>query len=140
MRTRIHPLSFVMPNPNPARENASVKSPQWRRNIRLSTGVLKSPALARFFDPRQFLRAQNEVSYTTGSGDVRRIDRLVEFEDAVWVLDYKTGNEEAAGAALIEEYRAQIAEYCAAMQDIYRGKQALGAIVFADGNALTSES
>jgi len=25
-------------------------------------------------------------------GELRRIDRLVEFDDEVWVLDYKSGN------------------------------------------------
>ena len=33
----------VIPNPNPTRENASVRSPQLSWKMRLSTGVLKSP-------------------------------------------------------------------------------------------------
>ena len=102
--------------------------------------MLGSAELARFFDPKQHRRAVNEVSYIAANGEVRRIDRLVEFDDAVWVLDYKTGNAKAAGPALLEQYRAQVAEYRAAMRLAYgSGRPVHAAIVFADGNTLTLE-
>ena len=53
--------------------------------------LLSDATLARFFDPAQYVRAVNEVAYVTASGEVRRIDRLVESEYEMWVLDYKTG-------------------------------------------------
>ncbi|MBL0038886.1 MAG: hypothetical protein IPP36_10240 [Nitrosomonadales bacterium] len=31
------------------------------------------------------------MSYVNARDELRRIDRLVEFDDEVWVLDYKTG-------------------------------------------------
>ena len=77
--------------------------------------VLSAPGLARFFDPSRYKRAMNEVSYMVETGEVRRIDRLVEFEDEMWVLDYKTGDVRTADPALLAEYRAQLAEYCAAV-------------------------
>ncbi len=107
-------------------------APMWEQANR----VLAAPALRRFFDAKQFRRAANEVSYAAGDGDIRRIDRLVEFEDAVWVLDYKTGDEKTAGAALIAEYGAQVAEYCAAVAKAYPNRPVRGAIVFADANVL----
>jgi len=107
-------------------------APMWEQANR----VLASPALRRFFDAKQFRRAANEVSYATVDGDIRRIDRLVEFDDAVWVLDYKTGDEKAAGATLIAAYRAQVAEYCAAVAKLYPGRPVRGAIVFTDSNVL----
>jgi ATP-dependent helicase/nuclease subunit A len=94
--------------------------------------VLSSPALARFFDASQYKRAANEVSYVIETGDVRRIDRLVEFENETWVLDYKTGNARAAGPALIEEYRAQLTGYCAAVRRLYARQKVSGAMIFAD--------
>ena len=94
--------------------------------------VLSSPALARFFDPSQYKRAANEVSYVIETGEVRRIDRLVEFEDEMWVLDYKTGNAGATDLTLMEEYRAQLADYCAAIRRLYARQQVSGALVFAD--------
>jgi ATP-dependent helicase/nuclease subunit A len=106
-------------------------APLWEQAQR----VLAAPGLARFFDPAQFKRAANEVSYMIETGEVRRIDRLVEFDDEMWVLDYKTGDARSAGP-LLDEYRAQVAEYCAAMRRLHARSQVKGAIVFADGEAV----
>jgi ATP-dependent helicase/nuclease subunit A len=106
-------------------------APLWEQAQR----VLAAPGLARFFDPAQFKRAANEVPYVVETGEVRRIDRLVEFADEMWVLDYKTGDVRSAGP-LLDEYRAQVAEYCAAMRRLYGRRKVSGAIVFADGEVL----
>ena len=97
-------------------------------------------AHARFFDAGQFRRAVNEISYISATGEVRRIDRLVEFDDAIWVLDYKTGEPNTADVALIGQYRAQVAEYRDAMRLAYGPRRRVNAaILFADGSALTLE-
>jgi ATP-dependent helicase/nuclease subunit A len=106
--------------------------PLWEQAQR----VLAAPALARFFDPAQFKRAANEVSYMIETGEVRRIDRLVEFADEMWVLDYKTGDARSADPLLLEQYRAQVADYCAAMRRLYSRQRVHGAIVFADGEVM----
>ncbi len=54
-----------------------------------STREIKTP---KHEIAKRCLRAHNELAYVAESGDLRRIDRLVEFDDAVWVLDYKTGD------------------------------------------------
>jgi ATP-dependent helicase/nuclease subunit A len=111
-------------------------APMWEQAQR----VLASPALTRFFDPSQYQRAANEVSYMIETGEVRRIDRLVEFEDETWVLDYKTGDASTAEPALMEQYRAQLAEYCAAVRRLYARQRVSGAIVFADGEVQVLQS
>jgi len=90
--------------------------------------LLAMPQLARFFDARNYQRACNEIPYVNASGELRRIDRLVEFKDEVWVLDYKlsTGEDSA-------RYRAQMREYKTAMQAVFAGKTVRCALVFADG-------
>ena len=103
--------------------------PMWAQAQR----ILTAPELMRFFDPSQYKRAANEVSYMIETGDVRRIDRLVEFDEEMWVLDYKTGDATTADPALMAQYRAQLAEYCAAMRRLYARGRVNGAIVFADG-------
>jgi ATP-dependent helicase/nuclease subunit A len=97
--------------------------------------VLAAPALARFFDPAQYRRALNEVPYTTETGELRRIDRLVEFENEVWVLDYKTGESPDDGV-LADQYRAQLGEYCASVRAIYPGKAVRGLLVFSGGEVM----
>ena len=93
--------------------------------------LLALPHLERFFDARQYLGASNEMPYINAQGDLKRIDRLVEFEDEVWVLDYKLGDSEDAA-----RYRAQMNEYRDAMQTVYADKKVRCALVFADGELI----
>jgi ATP-dependent helicase/nuclease subunit A len=99
----------------------------WQQAQRL----LISPELARFFDARQYLAASNEMPYINAKGELKRIDRLVEFDDEVWVLDYKLGDSEDAA-----RYQAQMHEYRAAMQSVYAGKTVRCALVFAGGELI----
>ncbi len=92
------------------------------------------PQLARFFDARQHISACNEMPYINAKGELKRIDRLVELDGEVWVLDYKLGDAEDA-----TRYRAQMQEYRAAMQSVYAGKRVHCALLFADGTMLEVE-
>jgi ATP-dependent helicase/nuclease subunit A len=86
------------------------------------------PQLQRFFDPQHYRNASNELPYVNAGGELKRIDRLVEFDDEVWVLDYKTGAKPD-----VAPYRAQMQEYRTAMQTVYAGKTVRSALLFADG-------
>ncbi len=90
--------------------------------------ILGQPHLQRFFDPAVYLDAQNELPYVNAQGEQKRIDRLVEFADEVWVLDYKTGKQSGA-----EKYRKQMEEYRQAIQHIFADRQIRCALIFADG-------
>ncbi|MDO8294240.1 MAG: UvrD-helicase domain-containing protein, partial [Gallionella sp.] len=57
----------------------------WQQAQRLLT----APQLVRFFDAQQYRSACNEMPYVNSCGELKRIDRLVEFDGEVWVLDYK---------------------------------------------------
>ncbi len=90
--------------------------------------LLAAPHLARFFDANQYRSASNEMPYVNAQGELKRIDRLVEFDDEVWVLDYKlTDNQD------VTRHHAQMHEYQAAMQSVYVGKPVRCALLFADG-------
>ena len=90
--------------------------------------LLALPQLQRFFDPQHYLSANNEMPYVNAAGELKRIDRLVEFDDEVWVLDYKLGESEDPAP-----HRAQMQEYRTAMQAVYAGKTVRCALLFADG-------
>lgn len=90
--------------------------------------LLALPQLQRFFDPQHYRNASNELPYVNAGGELKRIDRLVEFDDEVWVLDYKTGAKPD-----VAPYRAQMQEYRTAMQTVYAGKTVRSALLFADG-------
>ncbi|MEI7455608.1 MAG: UvrD-helicase domain-containing protein [Nitrosomonadales bacterium] len=93
--------------------------------------ILSAPALSRFFDAQYYLQAANEAGYVNAAGQLRRIDRLVEFDTEVWVLDYKTGlNSE------MQSHTAQLEEYRIAMQAVYPDKTVRCAVIFGDGKLL----
>jgi ATP-dependent helicase/nuclease subunit A len=98
--------------------------------------LLEAPHLRRFFDPTCYLNAYNELPYASGAGEMRRIDRLVEFADEVWILDYKTGERVAAAdlARRAAPYRAQMQSYRDAVRQVYPHKPVRCALVF--GGAL----
>ena len=89
--------------------------------------VIANPALRRFYDPSQYFNALNEVEYIGNAGDMRRIDRLVEFQDAVWVLDYKSGAE------VRPEHRHQLGVYAEAVRQLYPGKRVHCGVILSDG-------
>jgi ATP-dependent helicase/nuclease subunit A len=63
----------------------------------------------------------------------RRIDRLVEFDDALWVLDYKSSGEDTPH---LDAYRAQVTDYCAVVAAVFPGRRVHGALVFIGGSLL----
>ena len=88
--------------------------------------------LARYFDPSRYVSAANEVPFIDAAGKMKRIDRLVELADEVWVLDYKTGTM-TADSRLQETYRLQLADYREAVRALYPGKKVRAMLLYADG-------
>jgi ATP-dependent helicase/nuclease subunit A len=99
--------------------------------------LMADPELARLFDPCRYQRALDEWPIVTGTGELRRVDRVVELADAIWVLDYKTGSRAGlAGMGLEAQYRAQVQGYCSALRSIFPAKPVFGLVLFADGSRM----
>ena len=71
------------------------------------------------------MRAHNEMTYVDAQGEVRRIDRLVEFDGEVWVLDYKA----QVTPAQQDAYAQQVNQYVAAMRALYQPKAVRGGLI-----------
>ena len=97
--------------------------------------VIEEPSLSRFFDPSKYVNARNELAYVSADGELRRIDRLVEFADDIWVLDYKTGDAVDADnlEAAARPYRKQLEDYRVAISELMPGKPVRSALIFAGG-------
>ncbi|OJZ16308.1 MAG: DNA helicase [Thiobacillus sp. 65-29] len=97
--------------------------------------LLARNELARFFDPACYLRAHSERVLLDADGQVQRPDRVVEFEDAVWVIDYKTGDDGLAlsDADLAARHRAQLEGYRHLLAALYPAKAIHAAVLRADG-------
>ncbi|MHB1084565.1 MAG: UvrD-helicase domain-containing protein [Thiobacillus sp.] len=97
--------------------------------------LLAQPHLARFFDPMLYRYAHNELALLDASGRMQRLDRVVEFDDAVWIIDYKTGDDSLglSDAQLAERHRPQLSNYQTLLTGLYPGKPVQAALLLADG-------
>ena len=91
--------------------------------------ILAQPALQRFYDPDLFVSADNELELVA-DGQLLRIDRLVRFQDAIWVLDYKR----SVGPESLALHAPQLARYWHAVQSIAGGLPVYAALIAADGS------
>ncbi len=96
--------------------------------------ILSQPALERFYDPAQYRAAHNELDVVRG-GELMRFDRLVVFDEEVWILDYKRKVLDSERAA----YQSQMAVYCAAAEAIFTGKKIQAALITGEGQLLEME-
>ena len=95
--------------------------------------LLSHPQLAGFFDPSRYLFARNELPYLTSAGEARRIDRVVQHADALWILDYKSGDAGASDATLVQRHRTQLEEYRVALTQVYPGMRIRCGVIRGDG-------
>jgi ATP-dependent helicase/nuclease subunit A len=102
---------------------------QWRELESIARRLVASDGMRRFFDPAQHRWAASELEFALPDGSLGRIDRLVEFEDEIWILDYKSG----PGDAFAEAYAGQLDAYVAAVGLIRPGKPVRAALVRPDG-------
>ncbi len=99
---------------------------------RQADAILAAPALSRFFDPKAYVSGANEVELVTAQGELLRIDRLVEFRDEIWVLDYKSRGSVSG----IEPHREQLERYRSAVLGLAPGVPVRVGIIFADATLL----
>lgn len=95
--------------------------------------LMAAAEIAPFFDASRIVRAWNEVELADVKGSVRRADRVVEFAQEAWVLDYKSGTPDSD---LLAEYRAQVAGYMQLLDPLFAPKPVRGALLFADGSLI----
>ena len=78
-----------------------------------SLTIINSMRLKRFFNRHEYVKAQNEVAYVNRSGDIRRIDRLVEFDKEIWIVDYKISldQESKPSSQMRRQYTSQLVQY-----------------------------
>ena len=89
--------------------------------------VRGAPALEHFF--RSGVRAENELELLGLDGSTLRIDRLVELEDACWVLDYKW----QLSADALPAYQKQLQRYSQALVQAGVRKPIRLLLIAADG-------
>jgi len=78
--------------------------------------ILTRPELERFFNPAHYRFARNEMDVM--GRELWRFDRVVAFDDTVWILDYKRNFLDSERAM----YKAQLTRYREAGQAVFAGR------------------
>lgn len=99
--------------------------------------VFQNPDLGWVFSPQPQHTAYNEVAVAyrqpqTGHTVFGIIDRLIETDDRVWVIDYKTHavTNPQQITPLVDQYREQIRLYCSGAQQLFPQKEIIGGLLF----------
>jgi ATP-dependent helicase/nuclease subunit A len=90
--------------------------------------ILGNPRLERFFNPMLYRHACNEMDVLF-NGEYLRFDRVVQFDDAVWILDYKRNVSDSD----LQAHKAQLTCYREAARAVYRDKKIKAALIAVDG-------
>ena len=94
--------------------------------------VLATPELKPYLTSGDWLQAWNEVDIATPDGKSYRMDRLVEFDDHIAILDYKLTIPEV-GSEKYEKYRKQLQGYQTQLARIRKDKPNKAYLISAQG-------
>jgi ATP-dependent helicase/nuclease subunit A len=94
--------------------------------------VLHTQELAQYLTANQWVQAWNEIDVVSLDGKSFRLDRLVEFDDHLAILDYKLTIPEA-GSVVLNKYRAQLNNYKQELGRIRPDKPARAYLISAKG-------
>jgi ATP-dependent helicase/nuclease subunit A len=83
--------------------------------------VLATPELKRYLTSGEWIAAWNELDIATEQGKSYRMDRLVELDDHLAIIDYKLTIPEV-GSEKYEMYRKQLQGYQAELTRIRKDK------------------
>jgi ATP-dependent helicase/nuclease subunit A len=97
-----------------------------------ATTVLNTQELQSYLTTNQWVQAWNEVDIVSLDGKSFRLDRLVEFDDHLAILDYKLTIPEG-GSEAHNKYRAQLNNYKQELARIRPDKSAKAFLISAKG-------
>ncbi len=83
--------------------------------------VLAAPELSKYLTSGQWIAAWNELDIASKEGKSYRMDRLVELDDHIAIIDYKLTIPEV-GSEKYEKYRAQLKNYQTELSRIRKDK------------------
>lgn len=91
--------------------------------------ILSQSSLTHFFDPAQHRFARNELEVVSDAGSAR-FDRVVMFDEELWILDYKRNLLDSERA----EYAQQMRRYGELARRIFPESSIRTALITVDGN------
>jgi ATP-dependent helicase/nuclease subunit A len=90
--------------------------------------ILSQPHLLNYFDPSKYLNAWNELDLIDENSNLFKVDRLVELNEKLVILDYKL-NIPAQGTDALNKYENQIKKYAEIIRKLRGDKLVEGYLV-----------
>jgi len=94
--------------------------------------VLEAPELSKYLTSGQWIAAWNELDIASKEGKSYRMDRLVELDDYIAIIDYKL-TIPAVGTEKYEKYREQLQNYRAELSRIRKDKPNKAYLISSEG-------
>jgi ATP-dependent helicase/nuclease subunit A len=98
-----------------------------------ATTVLNTQELAQYLTENQWVQAWNEIDVVSLDGKSFRLDRLVEFDDHLAILDYKLTIPDESSEAYTK-YRKQLQGYQSELKRIRQDKPSRAYLISAKGD------
>jgi ATP-dependent helicase/nuclease subunit A len=115
------PLMHTLPSTQEIIDWLGVHEDQAKHLLRRVTTVLEAPELKPYLTDGSWVQAWNELDIATQEGKSYRMDRLVEFDNHLAIIDYKL-TIPPEGSELYDKYRKQLTGYQKALQRIRADK------------------
>ena len=106
----LHNPSRGLPSVSTIMKHLNVSESIVSSAVVLMKKILHQEKLQKYFEPSFYLEAWNELELIDEFGRLFRVDRLVEFEDHLMILDYKLSIPEK-GDAVLQSYESQLNNY-----------------------------
>ena len=114
--------------------SSAFKNKKIKKNeLKILQDLFKNKNFIRFFNPE--FNSYNEIEILSNTGNIYRLDRVVETDNSVYVLDYKTGKINKKDHA---KYLKKLELYMTLLESIYN-KKIEGYLVYIDLNQILND-
>ncbi len=100
--------------------------------MRLIKNVINNQALNEFFVRKPGRAVKKEMEIVDNGGRLYRVDRLIQDDNKLTVIDFKTGVDKDTQ----EKYSFQVKNYLKILGDIYPGKRLNGIVAYIDYHSI----
>jgi ATP-dependent helicase/nuclease subunit A len=127
-----NPAKSSMPSEQEVMNWLGIDQAHAQKVIERTQKVLQSPELGKYLTSGQWIAAWNELDIASKEGKSYRMDRLVELDDHIAIIDYKLTIPEL-GSEKYEKYREQLKNYQAELSRIREDKPNKAYLISSEG-------
>jgi ATP-dependent helicase/nuclease subunit A len=129
------PVVNILPSTHSIARLLNISEADAQKTLQRAQQVCECKDLIQYFDPSLYIDAWNELDLINYEGKSLRVDRLVEFENELVILDYKLSIPDQSDP-LFEQYQTQLSNYREALRPLYPSKSIKTLLIDSQGRSL----